>query len=68
MDKGMRCMKEYGALSNKLKHEYKKPSKLSEQSIKHADRKCKKARAGKVPFCKKTKKLQGAILWYGRQY
>ena len=47
---------------NELEKEYEKLSKISEQSIKYADKHCKKVRTGKVPFCKKTKELQGAIV------
>ena len=62
MEQGTKCMQDHGAITTDLKFEYEKLSKISEQSIKYADKHCKKARTGKVPFCTKTKELQGAIV------
>lgn len=49
-----------------MKDNYDKLLRLSEEAIKHADKKCKKACTGKVPFSPTTKKLQVAIvIWKG---
>ena len=43
---------------------YNKLHQLSEDTIKHAEMKCKKAHTGEVPFSPITKQLQGAIaIW-----
>ena len=62
LEKGTQWIQEHGTIPTDMELEYEKLSKISEQSIKYADRNCKKARTGKVPFSRKTKKLQGAIV------
>ena len=53
-----------GILTEEMKYEYDKLHQLSENSIKHADKNCKKARTGAVPFSPTTKKLQGEVVMW----
>ena len=47
-----------------MKEEYDKLLQLSEDAIKYADIKCKKAHTGMVPFSPTARKLQGeVIIW-----
>ena len=62
MEKGTQCIEKHGILTNELEKEYEKLSKILEQTIKYANKHRKKATTGKVPFCKKNKELQGAIV------
>ena len=56
--------KRTGKITNAMKEEYNQLHKLSENTIKHANRKCKKAHTGKVPFSPTTKKVQDAVaIW-----
>ena len=54
--------KQTGEITPAMKQEYDKLLQISENAIKYADKKCKKARTGKVPFSPTTKKLQGSIV------
>ena len=54
--------KQTDRLTHNMKEEYDKLLQLSEDAIKHADRKCKKAHTGMVPFSPTTRKLQGAVV------
>ena len=51
-----------GRLTPQMKEEYDKLLQISEAAIKYADRKCKKAHTGRIPFSPMTRKLQGAVM------
>ena len=64
MEEGQEEYSQHGEVSKKICDEYEKLAAVSENAIKYADTHCKKVRSGKVPYSRKTKKLQGAIvLW-----
>ena len=64
IDKYTTEYKKTGTITTEIKSEYDKLLQLSEDAIKYADKRCKKARTGKVPFSPTTKKLHGeVIIW-----
>ena len=59
--------KEYkatGQITDIMKTEYDKLLRISEDAIKHADKNCKKAHTGRVPFSPTTRKLQGEVVMW----
>ena len=54
--------KQTGRFTHEMKKEYDTLLQLSEEAIKHANRKCKKGHTGMVPFSPTTRKLQGAVV------